>query len=42
MMTRIIIEAEKSLKYEHHNFSDYGLRETDIEKKLLIRSCIHI
>lgn len=37
MMSKIIIEAEKNTKYEHTDYSDDGLNDRDIEKKLLIK-----
>jgi len=42
MMTKVINEAEKYVTYIHWDYSNYGLRESDIEKKLLIRSGIFI
>ena len=37
MMSKIIVEAEKNTKYEHTDYSDDGLNDRDIEKKLLIK-----
>ena len=42
MMTKIIKESEKNLKYEHSNYSNKWLSIRNIEKKLLIRSGIYI
>ncbi|MDD3302886.1 MAG: pyruvate kinase, partial [Candidatus Gracilibacteria bacterium] len=42
MMTKVINEAEKYVTYIHGDYLNYGLRESDIEKKLLIRSGIFI
>ncbi len=42
MMTSLIEEAEKNMKYDHFSFVATWLNERDIEKKLLIRSWIFI
>lgn len=42
MMTKVINEAEKYITYKHEDYSNNWLRDTDIEKKLLIRSGIFI
>jgi len=42
MMTKIIIEAEKTVEYKHKDFSNIWLSPRDIEKKLLIKSWIYI
>lgn len=42
MMTKIIIEAEKTVEYKHEDFSNVWLSSRDIEKKLLIKSWIYI
>ncbi len=41
-MRLVLDEAEKSVRHAHDNFSNEGLRTTDIEKKLLIRSALQI
>lgn len=42
MMTKIIVEAEKNTDYQHIDYSDEGLNQRDIEKKLLIKHGIEI
>ena len=42
MMRAVLDEAEKSIRHGHDDFSNTGLRTTDIEKKLLIRSALQI
>lgn len=42
MMSKVIQEAEKSIEYTPCEYSNYWLRETDIEKKLLIKSWIYL
>ncbi|MFA5917437.1 MAG: pyruvate kinase [Candidatus Gracilibacteria bacterium] len=42
MMVKVIKEAEKFAPFIHKDYSNEGLRTTDIEKKMLIRSGIFI
>lgn len=42
MMTKVIIETEKSLSNTHHDFSNDWLNTRDIEKKSLIKHAISI
>jgi pyruvate kinase len=42
MMSKVIQEAEESLEHKHHEYSNTWLTTRDIEKKMLIRSALHI
>lgn len=42
MMSKVIIETEKSIQNPHNNFCNAGLNSRDIEKKALIRHSISI
>lgn len=42
MMSKVIIETEKSIQNPHNNFCNQGLNSRDIEKKALIRHSISI
>ena len=42
MMNKVIIEAEEELEHKHHPYSNDGLTQRDIEKKLLIRSALEV
>lgn len=42
MMSKVIKEAEKTITYKYKDFSDDGLRVTDIEKKYMIKSWLFL
>jgi pyruvate kinase len=42
MMVKMIEQAEKNTNYSYQNYSDEGLRESDIEKKYMIRSGLYL
>jgi len=41
-MRSVIDQAEANIVYTHDTFSDSGLTDRDIEKKLLLKSAIEI
>lgn len=42
MMSKVIVETEKSINNDHKDFSNDGLNSRDIEKKILIKHAISI